>query len=374
LPITSEQGRDDNVTDPGGQLGTLNNERIRILKPNELVFEKVPVSAEVGDDQLLIRTLYSLISPGTELGLYSGSNGAFGDKPETEDPWFPKFSYPLAPGYAAVGEIMTIGSKWRSTFNPGDIVYFPGHHERFAVVSPSVTPVVPVPSGVSLQSAPFARFAQIAGTAPTFSHAGKGDVVAVIGLGLIGHLAAQWFRIRGAIVIGADLHAYRRDLATQSGIHQTIDAGSQDTVAAVLEATNGIGARTVVQATQNPRLIEPALRMVAQKGEVILLGSPLTASDRNQQMSVYILHLIHRRGIHVIGAHETLIPRVVPGDVELDQQRLAQNALDLIGSGQLLVDHLVTDVIGPHDIERAYRSLANDLNSTMTFLIDWTQT
>jgi 2-desacetyl-2-hydroxyethyl bacteriochlorophyllide A dehydrogenase len=349
------------------------NERIRVLKPYELVFEEASVPAQAGDDQLLVRTLYSLISPGTELGLYSGSNGAFGDKPEKDDPWFPKFSYPLSPGYAAVGEIVKVGTDWTGTFTPGEIVYFPGHHERFANVSPAVTPVVPVPSSVPLEAAPFARFAQIAGTAPTFSSAGKGDVVAVIGLGLIGHLAAQLFRIRGATVIGADLFKYRRELAEQSRIHQTIDAGTQDTTEEVLNATFESGAHTVVQATQNPRLIEPALIMVAQKGEVILLGSPLTASDRNQQMSVYILHLIHRRGIHVIGAHETLIPRVSPGHAELDQYTLAENALDLIGRKELRVDHLVTDVIAPRDIERAYASLANDLNSTMTFLIDWSR-
>lgn len=348
------------------------NERVRVLGPYEVLLQREEIDAEIDDDQLLIRCVYSLISPGTELGLFTGSHGAFGDRPEMEDPFFPTFKYPLSPGYAAVGEIELVGAHVHD-FSPGDVVYYPGSHQRYATVSPAMTPVIPVPSSVPLRAAPFARFSQIASTALVFSDAGEGDVVAVIGLGLIGNLAAQLFRTHGASVIGADLVGFRRDLARQAGIPHTIEAEEQDVVSAVLEASHGEGARTVIQATQNPRLIDSALRMVAERGEVILLGSPLTASDRNEELSVYILHLIHRKGVRVIGAHETLIPRVSANSDALDQRMLAQNALDLIGKKQLVVEPLISDIVRPGEIESAYTALLREKDKTMTVLIDWAE-
>lgn len=356
-------------------LGRQTNERVRVLRPYEVTLQCEEMDAEIGEDQLLIRCCYSAISPGTELGLFTGSHGGIGDPNESavkNDPFFPGFRYPFSPGYAAVGEVEVAGAHVHG-FSPGDIVYYPGRHQRYAIVSPLLTPVIPVPSGMPLKAVPFARFGQIASTALVFSNAGTGDLVAVIGLGLIGNLAAQLFRVHGASVIGADLIGFRRELAKQAGIPSTIEADQRDTVSAMREASGGEGARTVIEATGNPRLLEPALQMAAPRGEVILLGSPLTASGRDEMLSVYILHLIHRKGASVIGAHESLVPAISPGSDVVDQRALARRALDLIDRKQLVVEHLISDVVTPGEIGRAYTSLLREKDTTMTVLIDWTK-
>lgn len=270
-----------------------------------------------------------------------------------------------------MGEVELVGADVTG-FSPGDLVYYPGRHQRYATISPGAMPVLHVPAGVALTAVPFARFGQISGTALAFSEAGPGDVVAVVGLGLIGNLAAQLFRARGAFTIGADLVPFRRALADQAGIDRTIAAEHQDLVLAVREASGGDGARTVIEATGNPRLVEPALQMARPKGEVILLGSPLTAAQRDEDLRVYLLHLIHRKGVSVKGAHESLIPRIVEDEDSLDQRSLARTTMDLLAQKKIMVDRLISDVVRPAEIGAAYAALLAEKDKTMTVLIDWT--
>jgi threonine dehydrogenase-like Zn-dependent dehydrogenase len=251
--------------------GRRTNERIRVLRPYEVSLQREPMNPWIGEDQVLIRCRYSPISPGTELGLFTGSHGAIVGPDEDsarEDPFFPRFRYPFSPGYAAFGEVEMAGACVHDV-SEGDVVYYPGRHQRYSIVSPAVTPVIPVSASIPQQFVPFARFGQIASTALVFSGAGEGDLVAVIGLGLIGNLAAQLFRVHGASVIGADLVGFRRGLASQAGIYRTIEAETGDIVGQVMEASEGNGARTVIEATGNPRLVESALQMAAPKGEVV---------------------------------------------------------------------------------------------------------
>ena len=354
--------------------GRRTNERVRVLGPYEVSLQREQMNAWIEEDQVLIRCCYSAISPGTELGLFTGSHGAIVGPDEDsarEDPFFPRFRYPFSPGYAAVGEVEMAGANVHD-ISEGDVVYYPGRHQRYSIVSPAATPVIPVPPSIPQQFVPFARFGQIASTALVFSGTGGGDLVAVIGLGLIGNLTAQLFRIHGASVIGADLVGFRRCLANKAGIHRTIAAEMEDMVGQVMEASGGNGARTVIEATGNPRLVEPALQMAAPQGEVILLGSPLTASRHDEALGIYLLHLIHRKGVRVTGAHESLVPGISSHGNILDQRTLARKALDLIDGKHLMVEHLISNIVRPDEIERAYTSLLKQKDTTMTVLVDWT--
>ncbi len=55
----------------------------------------------------------------------------------------------------------------------------------------------------------------------------------VIGQGMIGQLAAQHFRLRGAEVAVADLYLKRLELSRQSGADHTINCSEQDLAEAV---------------------------------------------------------------------------------------------------------------------------------------------
>jgi threonine dehydrogenase-like Zn-dependent dehydrogenase len=177
-------------------------------------------------------------------------------------------------------------------------------------------------------------------------------------------MAAQLFRIRGARVMGADLLAFRRGLAQEAGIDYLINPQQQDLVSAIREATAGEGARTVVEATGNPELINPALEATCKLGEVILLGSP------RGKATIDVYNLIHRKGISLKGTHETLVPRQ-PNASEPNQHSVSAIMMSYLQTGELKVGHLISEVVRPDEAEKGFKALLSEQDKTMAVLTDW---
>ena len=70
-----------------------------------------------------------------------------------------------------------------------------------------------MPEGVGCEHACFATLGSIAMNAVRTARIELGDVVAVIGLGLVGQLVAQLVRLQGGVVVGIDLNGKRVDMA-----------------------------------------------------------------------------------------------------------------------------------------------------------------
>ncbi len=101
------------------------------------------------------------------------------------------------------------------------------------------------------------------------------NAVAVIGCGPIGLFAVGIARSLGAWrVIAIEPNAYRRSMASTVGADISVDPGSVDPVASVMEATNGGGAEVVLEMSGNARAIDQGTRMLARGGRMSLLGLP----------------------------------------------------------------------------------------------------
>lgn len=332
--------------------------RISFPGPFQLQLEARPLAGTLQPHELLLKCIYSLISAGTELAMFTQTHIGFGDPDNTYA------KYPFHPGYAAVGRVEAVGAEV-SRFQPGDFVYYPGRHQSYHVDSSDNGLLLAVPKDMSLLRVPFAAMTQIAFTSVYMSQATAGDSVAVLGLGLVGNLASQLFMLRASPVIAVDLVEFRRQLARQAGVRQTVDAEKQDIVHAVRELTGGIGPRTVVEATGVPALVAPALKMVRDRGEVILLGSPRGTAV------IDVYDDIHRKGVHLIGAHTRLVPAEPLVPSSLDRAGATNQLLHLLDQGRVVVDHLVTDVVTPDHAEAAYNSLHSGKDKSVAILIDW---
>ncbi|MGN7309346.1 alcohol dehydrogenase catalytic domain-containing protein, partial [Bacillus subtilis] len=147
----------------------------------------------LGEKEVLVKLIYSLISPGTELAMLSG-----------KEEWA---KLPVCPGYASVSEVIEVG-QGVDHVQPGDVVFHYGHHAEYQVVSTDHV-FIKVPEKLDLKWVPFTRMATVAFTSVRVSNIELGDVVGVTGLGLVGNLAAQLARLQGATVIGVDLSTER---------------------------------------------------------------------------------------------------------------------------------------------------------------------
>lgn len=327
--------------------------QLMLVGKNQVELEEAQVTLGAAD--ILVRNRYSLISPGTELALFTGTHIGF------TDPEITWARYPLRPGYASVGTIEVAGSKERG-FSVGDLVLHFQPHADLSVIDPNKELIFRLPPGIDERAALFARFGQIAYTAVMASGPAKGWVL-VLGGGIVGNLCAQLFQARrGRKVVVADLAPSRVALALRSGIGAAVCNADRGLREALLEVTGGEGVSTVVEATGVPSLVSDALDLVNRLGEVILLGS----TRGKVELDVY--KRIHRKAVSVIGAHESRYPRF--GD-SASQDFFGSDVISMIADGTMKVDGFITDTANPADVGKAYRILLDDPEKHLGVLIDW---
>ena len=150
---------------------------------------------KLGPEDVLIETEATFISAGTELSVYTGL------EPDVFKPgtWC---CYPWRSGYANVGVVRGAGAGVDRA-RVGQRVFTFGPHGS-AHISSAQELIVPVPEGLSSAHAAASRMAGVAITAIHLADKRPNRWVAVYGLGMVGNLAAQMFRITGARVIGID--------------------------------------------------------------------------------------------------------------------------------------------------------------------------
>ena len=233
------------------------NRRIVFTAPQTMEVQQEEVSTDgLGPDELLVESLYSVVSAGTELACLSG-----------REAWF---SFPRVPGYATAGRIVALGNAVTG-LREGEVVLHYGGHQAYNRRTRGDL-LLPVPDGIDGEVAAMTRLATVALTSIRVSSIEAGDFVAVAGLGPVGNLAAQLAQIQGGRVIGVDMSAGRIDLARKCGIEQTIDASREDAAERIKEMTGGEGVATVIDATGDARAIVAEMDWAAKRGELISPG------------------------------------------------------------------------------------------------------
>jgi len=327
------------------------------LLPIDLAPAPAPISGPAPSQapppgRILTRTLYTVISPGTELDIFSGRD------PESFVPqaWQ---RYPFRPGYANVGEVVALGPATDSGLHPGDVVLTSAGHRSHAL--PTADQARRIPAGLPPEHAGLLRLAAISATALRQSHTIPGDRVAVFGLGLIGHLAAQLFALSGRRVVGVDPVPGRRELAERVGLTALPDDSG---VSAALGGTPDC----VVDAVGRSSIILRAAELVRKGGEVILLGTPRVPEPTENVTAFF--RRVHSAGLRIIGAHGNSLPDRAPGraaSITRDIEDLCHWALD----GRLRLAPLVTHQLPYDALPQAYDGLEHRKNDYMAVVLDW---
>lgn len=130
-----------------------------------------------------------------------------------------RLDQPSALGYSSAGTVIAVG-EGVADFNVGDRVACAGAghavHAEFACVPRLLVAKIPSDS-VGFEEAAFTTLGAVALHGVRNSDAKLGDVVAVIGLGLLGQLTVQILKAAGCCVLGMDISPDRADLALRLG-------------------------------------------------------------------------------------------------------------------------------------------------------------
>jgi 2-desacetyl-2-hydroxyethyl bacteriochlorophyllide A dehydrogenase len=219
--------------------------------------------APLHDDEVAISTHYSAISHGTEMLVYRGQvpSGMALDLPTLEG----SFAFPIKYGYAMIGRVQDVG-RAVTDISIGDMVFVLHPHQTHCHVHHSF--VKKIPAAVPPKAAVLAANMETAINIVHDARPALGDVVAVIGLGVVG-LLVSWLLARQAVrVIAIDPVDYRRECAQQLGIIKVTH--SDDAAEFVNMITEGRGADCVIEVSGNPKALPLALDLVGQEGLIVV--------------------------------------------------------------------------------------------------------
>ena len=263
---------------------------IQDMKSGQTILEEVPVP-QVKSGSVLIKTSCSLVSLGTERMLLEFGKASLIDKARqqpdkvkqvldkiktdgvqpTIEAVFNKLGHPLPLGYCNSGTVVAIGNGV-TEFKVGDRVASNGQHAEYVCVPKNL--VAKIPENVSDEEAAFTVIGSIGLQGIRLINPQLGETVVVIGLGLIGLIAAQLLQANGCRVIGIDFDEEKVQLAREKNIIGINPTKGTDPVKYVLEETASYGADAILitASTKTDEVIHQAAEMSRKKGRIVLVG------------------------------------------------------------------------------------------------------
>lgn len=266
-------------------------------KSGELIVLDVPTPA-CRPGGVLVRSLFSLISTGTEMMKLSEAKMSMIGKARARPDQVRKVLDSVAQqgavgtykkvmnrldsytplGYSLCGVVVEVG-RGAEEFRVGQLVAAAGNehalHAEYNWIP--VNLCTPVPSGVAPEHAAFATVGAIAMQGVRRAEVQLGDSACVIGLGLVGQLAVRLLIAAGVRVVGLDVVPERCRLAEKAGA-VACAAPTDDGLAAIEQAladmTDGRGADHILLAAggSSNGPVEVAARLARDRAHIVDIG------------------------------------------------------------------------------------------------------
>lgn len=298
--------------------------------PGSLALRTVELTDQ-GADDVVIDVEWTGISSGTERLLWSGRM-----------PEFPGLGYPLVPGYETIGHVSR--APIGSSLSEGDRVFVPGANcyrdvrglfggaaQRLVVPA---SRIIPLPKNTAENGVLFAL-------AATAYHAIAGDGASrpelIIGHGILGRLIARLTIALGAMTpIVWESNAKRRTRESYAVIDPSVETRRDY--------------RTILDASGDAALLDTMIAHLAKRGEITLAGF------YEAPMSFTFPPAFMREARIRIAAEFT----------KSDSEAVC----DLVETGRLSLDGLITDRASASEAPDAYRKAFTDPDC-IKMVLDW---
>jgi 2-desacetyl-2-hydroxyethyl bacteriochlorophyllide A dehydrogenase len=308
--------------------------RLLFVAPRQVALEPVDLP-EPGPGRLMVRTLFSGISTGTELLAYRGLLDPELAIDERIGSLGGTFRYPFPYGYSCVGEVeRSDGSVPTGT----SVFAFHPHQDRF-VAGPD--DVVALPPGTDPRAATLFPYVETGLQLSLDAGPVAQETVAVLGLGAVGVITALLLQRAGATVVAADPSDERRDLAASLGIRAVVP----DELPSRLPSS---GVPLLLELSGSPSALAGALDLLAHEGTA-LVGSWYG----RQPVELPLGSAFHRRRLTIRSSQVSTIPAALAGRWDIGRRRRAAVAL----LGELPLAALATTEVAFPEAATAYEAL-----------------
>ena len=328
--------------------------------------------------EVLVRTIASVISPGTERAVTALAQSSLLAKARarpdlvrqvmhkaraegiaaTAQSVRGRLAEDLPLGYSAAGQVIEVGSAV-SGLRAGQLVTTGGagkaNHAEYQAVPGLLCAAIP--HGVPAQDAAFVTVASIALHGLRLAEVGPGAKVVVIGLGLVGQLAGRLAIASGCDVAGIDPAGHARAAAAQSGVLALDELGDATTNRVLAWSRGrGVDAVLVCAASQSSGPVTRAPALCRDRAAVVIVGDVGLQLDRTP----FYERELSLRFARSYGpgrydpSYEAWGVDYPAGQVRWTEGRNFEAVLDLLASGRLQVCDLVTHRYDIADATAAY--------------------
>lgn len=330
---------------------------VRLAGPRQLVFEEHVLDMEnLSDFQVAAETEFSAISPGTELGAYTGA-------PPLRNDVNP---YPRLQGYCNVSKVINTGSNV-SVCKPGDrIITFQSHRSHFVIDEKQVVAVVP--ENVTSDIATVTYLFHLGYNALLQAGAVAGTNLAVIGLGVLGLGAVAMGKLSGMRVAAISDQDCQLERAGSMGAQITSD---RENALNKLDTFSGEpGLDLVILTTNSWDDYLLALKAVRRGGQICLIGFPGRNSE-NPAFNPLAPELFYQKQLTVKAVGFSPASDVPPHDIRFTDKRNMRFLIEKIAEGVLPAEKLISAEYPAEDLETAYRDLLAHKDNPVTYVLKW---
>jgi 2-desacetyl-2-hydroxyethyl bacteriochlorophyllide A dehydrogenase len=343
---------------------------LQLIAPREVAlvaYDDPPLQS----GEVRAHAIASGISHGTEMNLFTGNNPFVEQEFDPGLRLFVPRQTPLPDsislGYEWIGEVIEI-SPDVSRFKVGDRVHLPFRHretQTFAEKEETLLgPINPLPDSVSPEQGIFSALAGVALQAIHDAHIKVGDHVAIFGMGAIGLLAVQLARLNGAAWVAAiDLLPSRRELALKLGADVAYDPTAEAVAYAIKAGAPYHGADVALELSGSYQALNEAIRAVKMGGTVVAGGfyrgggAPLMLGAEWHHNRVTLLS-----SMGVWGCPHRDHPT-------WDRGRVHQTAIELLATGKLQTDDLVSHRLPFEQAANAYQLIESHPETVIKIIL-----
>jgi 2-desacetyl-2-hydroxyethyl bacteriochlorophyllide A dehydrogenase len=299
------------------------------VAPGRVEIRSAPLPP-LDDGEVLLRTIYSGISTGTELLAYRGQLDPDLAIDETIGALGGTFRYPFRYGYSCVAVV----EETRSTLRRGDVGFvFHPHEDLFVAAAAGV---IPLGSAVAREATLF-PYVETALQVALDAGSVLGDTVVVFGLGVVGALTSVLLQRAGARVLAVEPQPDRRDVAATIGV-AAVAPDDLPTVPVPL----------VIESSGNPDALRLALSVLAHEGTALVASWYGT-----KPVTLPLGHEFHRRRLTLRSTQVSTIPARLADRWDVERRR--REAVTLLD--ELPLTALASHTFPFEDAADAYRAL-----------------
>ncbi len=266
-------------------------------------------------------------------------------------------------GYSAAGRVIAVG-EGVSGIAVGDRVACAGagYANHAEVISVPRNLVAPVPVGLSSRDACVATMGAIALHGVRTADVRLGEVVVVIGLGLLGQLAVQFLRASGARVVALDLDPERVRIAGNLGAEAAVCSEDPGPIVRGMTGGHGADAALVCAGSESSEPLALAARLLRRAGVVTLVGATGMDLDRRTfYPNELSLRMSTSYGPGRYDAHYEEQGIDYPyAYVRWTEGRNLRAVMDFVANGSVDLDPLMTHEFAIGDAARAYEIVTGD--------------